>query len=140
MGGTRMAVSVGVVNDARAVGDEIRERRVRLGMTVKDLAARAQVDRGRLSAIEDGTANARPSTIGAIEAALDQIEQEMGMNDPGTMSAVGDPGGDLVEFTIEGNFGVRAVVKGPVRDMDALREAVAQIVREMKGPNDPADS
>lgn len=45
--------------------------------------------------------------------------------------AVGNPSDDLVEFSVEGNFGVRAVVKGPVRDIEALREAVAKLIADM---------
>lgn len=45
---------------------------------------------------------------------------------------IGDPGDDLVEFVVEGNFGVRAVVKGPVRDMDALQAAVSKLIAGMQ--------
>lgn len=45
---------------------------------------------------------------------------------------LGDPSEDLVEFTVEGNFGVRAVVKGPVRDMDALQAAVSKLIAGMQ--------
>lgn len=41
---------------------------------------------------------------------------------------------DLVEFTIEGNFGVKAVVKGPIRDIDALQAAVSRLVAGMQTP------
>ena len=44
-----------------------------------------------------------------------------------------------MEFTIEGNFGVRAVVKGPVKDMDELQRAVAKLVREMRNPEADSD-
>lgn len=58
------------------VGHRIQERRTKLGMTVKDLAERSGVDRGRIAKIEGG-APARTSTIGAIEAALDQLERDV---------------------------------------------------------------
>lgn len=45
---------------------------------------------------------------------------------------VGDPEDDLVEFTVEGNFGVRAVVRGPVRDMEALQAAVSKLISGMQ--------
>lgn len=45
---------------------------------------------------------------------------------------LGDPEDDLVEFTVEGNFGVRAVVKGPVRDMDAMQAAVSKLISGMQ--------
>lgn len=46
--------------------------------------------------------------------------------------SIGVPNDDLVEFTVEGNFGVRAVVKGPIRDMDALQDAVARLISDMQ--------
>lgn len=45
---------------------------------------------------------------------------------------IGDPSDDLVEFVIEGNFGVRAVVKGPLRDMDELQAAVSKLIVGMQ--------
>lgn len=45
---------------------------------------------------------------------------------------IGDPGDDLVEFHVEGNFGIRAVVKGPIRDMDALQQAVSRLIAGMQ--------
>lgn len=123
--------SVGAVDNAGEAGERIKARRVKLGMSVKGLAERANIDRGRLAAIEAGDATVRPATVGAVESALDRLEQEMGMDDP-PIRAIGNPEDDLVEFTIEGNFGVRAVVKGPVRDLDALQAAVAKLVQDMQ--------
>lgn len=45
---------------------------------------------------------------------------------------IGDPSDDLVEFTVEGRSGVRAVVKGPVRDMDAMQAAVSRLIAGME--------
>lgn len=116
------------------LGEEIRDRRTRLGMTIKDLAAQAGIDRGWLSKIEKDQLEGerRDSTVGAILRTLDRLEEETGAGDHAGASVVGDPGDDLIEFTIEGNFGVRAVVRGPVRDMAQLKEAVTSLVREMK--------
>lgn len=36
-------------------------------------------------------------------------------------------GEDFVQFEISGNFGVRAIVKGPVRDIDALQAAALKL-------------
>jgi transcriptional regulator with XRE-family HTH domain len=99
-------------------------------MPVTALAQRAGVDRGSLSAIEAGEANPRPATIGAIERALDDLEHELGMDmdmPPGTRR-IGAPEDDLVEIIVEGNFGVRFVVKGPVRDIDEMREAAQKLI------------
>lgn len=51
---------------------------------------------------------------------------------PAGARRLGDPADDLVEFQIAGNFGVTAVVKGPVRDLDALQEAVSKLIAGMQ--------
>jgi transcriptional regulator with XRE-family HTH domain len=118
------------------VGHRIRERRTRIGMPVNALAERAGVDRGRLAAIEAGTAkNVRPATIGAIERALDELEVEHGIADPGLPPGarrIGDPADDLIEFTIEGTDGIKAVVKGPIRNMDELQAAAQKLIEGMQ--------
>lgn len=48
---------------------------------------------------------------------------------------IGAPEDDLVEFTVEGNFGVRAVVKGPIRDLDQLQAAVSKLISGMQTDN-----
>jgi transcriptional regulator with XRE-family HTH domain len=104
----------------------IRDRRERLGMTIKDLAEEAQVDRGRLSALEAGASSPRPSTIGAVLRALERLEREMGL--AGTSA----DDYDTVEFEVAGNFGVRVVVKGPVRDRAELEESVLRLISRMQ--------
>ena len=116
-------------------GARIRERRTRIGIGVKGLAERAGVDRGRLTEIEKG-APARDSTIGALERALSELEHEMGLDlplPPG-VTPIGEAGQGLVEFSIEGAFGVRAIVKGPVADIEALQKAVAELIASMNRP------
>lgn len=109
------------------VGQGIKKRRTRLGMSVKALAEAARIDRGRLAAIERGDNNVRPTTLGAVESALDRLEREMGMDD-----GEGVEGDDAVEFRVAGNFGVDVVVKGPVRDLEALEASVARLVQQMQ--------
>lgn len=116
------------VNDA--AGANIQRRRLAMGLSVSKLAAEAKVDRGRLAALEAGDPKVRPSTIGAVESALERLETEMGMNAPSALDT------DYVEFRIPelGDM----VVRGPVRDLDALQKAVARLLREMRGdtPNE----
>ena len=50
----------------------------------------------------------------------------------------GDPADDLVEFNVRGSFGVRAVVRGPIRDIDALPEAISNFIANM--PNSEAET
>lgn len=115
------------------VGRQIKARRTRLGMPIKTLAEKAGVDRGRLSAIESGdVGNVRPATIGAIERALDDAEREAGETDlPPGARRIGDPADDLIEFTIEGTDGIKAVVKGPIRNMAELQAAAQKLIEGM---------
>lgn len=132
---TQESTTVGAVADEHGVprrlsGEEFKRRRDALGLGRSELAARAGVDRSRVKMLEEDDPRLRDNTVGAIDRALSDLEREMGMNEPGVV-ALGDPADDLVEFSVEGNFGVRAVVKGPVRDIDALREAVAKLISDM---------
>jgi transcriptional regulator with XRE-family HTH domain len=113
-------------------GKEIKRRRVALGMNVKALAERAGIDRGRLSKLEAGDPSVRETTIGAVEAALTRLEVEMGYDTPAAVSVTDD----LIEFRVSGNFGVDVVVKGPVRDMDALERSVERLIRRMEQKGD----
>lgn len=126
--------SVAVVTDE--AGRRIRDRRTRLGVPVKALAERAGVDRGRLAAIEEGKApNARATTIGAIERALDDLEHEKAASTaplPAGARRIGDPADDLIEFVIEGSGGIRAVVKGPIRNMEELQAAAQKLIEGMQ--------
>lgn len=117
----------------RSVDDEtgrrLRDRRVRMGLSVRQLAEQAGVDRGRLAKLEAGDPNVRETTIGKIDGALARLEQEFGMNDPDPQPAADD---GVVEFRVTGNFGVDVVVKGPVRDLPALEESVNRILSRMQ--------
>jgi transcriptional regulator with XRE-family HTH domain len=106
-------------------GRRLRDRRVRMGLSVRQLAEEARVDRARLAALEAGDPNVRATTIAKVDATLGRLEQEMGMDEPAT-------DGDTVEFRVSGNFGVDVVVKGPVRDLPALEEAVNRILSRMQ--------
>lgn len=52
------------------LGDSIRERRIDLGWTQSDLAARSGIPQADISRIENGLLDARWSTIQRISAAL----------------------------------------------------------------------
>lgn len=107
------------------IGRRLRDRRVRMGISVRQLADEADVDRGRLAKLEAGEPNVRPTTVGKIDAALTRLEHEMGMDESNDESG-------MVEFRVRGSFGVDVVVKGPVRDLAALEEAVNRIMSRMQ--------
>jgi transcriptional regulator with XRE-family HTH domain len=129
------AVAIPVTFDPVSAGraDQVRARRVRLGLSVKELALRAGVDRGTLASLEAGDERVRDRTFGAVERTLDQLETEMGIepaNNNGSTSA------DVVEFRVSGDFGVDVVVKGPVRDMDALEASVSRLLDRLRRDQD----
>lgn len=107
-------------------GAAIQGRIDRLGISDREFHERTGIDRKTLRRAINNDDAVRASTYGAIEAALTELERLV----------KGVPAGDseehLVEFTVEGNFGVRAIVKGPISDMAALQEAAARLVAEIK--------
>lgn len=115
-------------------GERIQERLERLGISDREFHETTGIDRKTLRRAVSAEGNVRSSTYAAIEAELDKLEEKVAGPQ---QRPVGD---DLVEFTIEGNFGVRAVVKGPVRDMAALQDAVTRLVRDMQNPDQRDDS
>lgn len=117
----------GTVDDSSAA--QIAARRTRLGMTVSALAKASGVDRGSISKIEK-LGRGRDSTIGAINETLDRLEHEMGMDLPVAASELAAEG--LVEFAIEGNFGVSVIMKGPVSNMAEMEAAAARLVERMQ--------
>jgi transcriptional regulator with XRE-family HTH domain len=117
-----------VTNDSQTgVGAQIRVRRARLGMPINALAEMAGIDRGRLAALEAGDTKVQDRTKGAVLAALDRIEDEMGYGP----APLGDRA-DFVEFVIDGASGSRAVVKVPIRDVAALQAAVQGIITGLR--------
>lgn len=133
---TVMAVVDDERGDRLAVGAEYRDRRNRLGLGKEELAKAAGVDPSRILKVERGDTSVRETTVSLIGQALERLEHEMSMDLPSQVKSLGEPSEDLVEFEIEGNFGVRAVVKGPVRDLDALEGVVARIIAGMNRPSD----
>ena len=51
---------------------------------------------------------------------------------PAGVTPLGDPSDELVEFRVSGAFGVQAVVRGPIRDIDALQAAVSKLIAGMR--------
>lgn len=115
-------------------GPEVKRRRKRIGMSIEELAAEAQVSRDTLSDYEGEVRKPHPNTSRKVRAALEKIEHETGMDAPGW-------GGDIIEFEVSGDFGVRVVVRGPIRDAEELQRSAAALVREIRasGPGSVTD-
>jgi transcriptional regulator with XRE-family HTH domain len=105
-------------------------------MDKKDLAERAGIDRGRLAKLEAGDPAVRQTTIGAVESALDRIERETGIHDAPTNGRQIEQ----IEFVVEGDFGVKVTVKGPITDRAALESSVANIIRSIREGSPPRGS
>lgn len=103
---------------------ELERRRAAAGMPVSALAERAGVDRGRLAKVLRGEVNARSTFLGAVDSALTRWEEEVGDDDPESP--------DFIEFTVSDERGLRIVAKAPVRDAEALKRQVVDIVREIR--------
>jgi transcriptional regulator with XRE-family HTH domain len=115
--------------DMSTEGMRVRERRERLGVDKKELAAAAGVNRNTLAAIEAGESFNRTS-LAKIERALDSLELEAGINAP---IHVAPDAQDLVEFRIEGVLGVASVVvRGPVKDVREFEGSIARILRQIQ--------
>lgn len=103
-------------------GSAIKRRRLALGMEVQELADLADVGREAVTRAEK---NEKTSEVryAVLENALTRREEEIG----------GPPElpDHTVEFELEGNFGVRVRVKGPVDDLPALERSVARLIRQM---------
>lgn len=119
------------LRDMSNEGQRVKERRERLGLDKKGLAAEAGVNRNTLAAIEAGESFNRTS-LAKIERKLDELEVEAGFDAPPATSQAGDQ--DLVEFRIEGVLGVAAVVvKGPVKDVREFEGSIARILKQVQG-------
>ena len=103
-------------------GEALRRRRLALGIkSVRELHERSTVSREAITAAEAGAASA--ATFERLEVFLDSSEPETG-------GRVGEP--SQIEFTVEGDLGVRIVVRGPVTDAETLERSVARLVRTIR--------
>jgi transcriptional regulator with XRE-family HTH domain len=108
-------------------GRDIKARRDRIGLTIKELAGRAEVSRDTLSDWERGARNPQSETVEAVLAALDQLEEEMGITAPAPGQG---PSPGLVRFEVTGVYGADAlVVEGPVENIAELEAMIDRIMR-----------
>lgn len=111
-------------------GQRIQARLDALRMTARQFHERTNISRDTLRKAVAGDPSVRENTYQQIETKLDQFEQQA----EGFRGLKGEsPDDDIIEFELSGNFGVRVVVKGPIRDQAALEESVSRLIREMRG-------
>lgn len=115
-------------------GQNVRDRRLAIGMSVRELAEHAKVDRGSLAALEAGEP-VRETTLAKVLNALDALEQEMGMETAEVeVQPIGDPSLGLLEIRVKGRGGFSAVVRGPVDNPAAVAAAARELMGEMSTP------
>ena len=115
-----------VVTGNEERGQAIQKRLDDLGLSAREFEDRTGVNRKTLGKAVAGNANTRDTTYEAIESYLDSMEARIA----GKGATATD--GDMIELTIEGDFGVRAVVKGPIRDKAELMEMTKELIRELR--------
>lgn len=112
-------------------GRELADRMDRLGISGHELHGRTGVARSTITGAQRGNASDRIYRI--LEQALEdeELARERGHQPP----SVGPQDVDesaFVEVTIKGNFGVSAIVKGPVDRPEDLERMLSAILREIK--------
>ena len=112
-------------DDRRLRGDAIKSRLAAIGISQRAFADKADIDRKTLSNAIEGDPSVRPQNLDRIEAALLDIEEELGMDEEAAKSP------NVVEFKVTGNFGVDVTVAGPVENLMELEAAVARLVETM---------
>lgn len=111
-------------------GQRIQQRLDALRMTARQFHEQTGISRDTLRKAIAGESSVRSNTYEQIENKLTAFEQQAAGFE-GLKAK--DPEDDLIEFELSGNFGVRVVVKGPIRDQEALEQSVTRLIREMRG-------
>jgi transcriptional regulator with XRE-family HTH domain len=110
-------------------GHALKRRRLSLGIkSVSELHRESGVSREAITAAEEGSAS--PATYERLEAWFDRFEHETGSEAAEAAEHAENHG--IVEFTVEGDFGVRVVVRGPIQDVEALERSVGRIVASIR--------
>lgn len=123
---TRAVAEFPRVSDERR-GDAIRNRRLAHGIrSVREFAEASGVSRNAVTAAEEGRAS--EGTYLRLEAWLDAFDHETGSDVPPSSNHA-----ETIEFVVEGDFGVKVTVRGPITNREDLQAAAAEIVRTIRG-------
>lgn len=114
---------LGIVTADEERGLRIKARREAHGIKhMTEFAERTGVSREAATKAEQGQAS--EGTYQRLEAWLDAFDREVGEHD--------SPAIEQIEFTVEGDFGVKVTVKGPISDRAALEDSVTKIIRSIR--------
>lgn len=118
-----------------SAGEEIQRRRKRLGIDRQPFAHEAGVSATTLRKIEEGKVDPRDKSLAKIHAALDHLELEGSLGKgapPPPVSPTGEPLVETIEFVVEGDFGVKVTVRGPITNREDLQAAATEIIRSIR--------
>lgn len=118
-------------DDGETTGQEIQRRFDALGFSDREWHRKTGIDRKTLNRAMADDPKVRNATYTAILSELGKWEAVNAGKAVAVARPVGDPADDLMEISVEGNFGVRVVVKGAVRNADALHEFVRVTIADM---------
>jgi transcriptional regulator with XRE-family HTH domain len=108
------------------------ERRMRLiGISQRAFAEHAKISRVTVKKAVEGDDGVLERNLIRIEEALDELEEEMGIEPEEQLPASAGP----LTFQMTTADGMEIVVSGPVEDADVLREQVTKLIQEFKGQN-----
>lgn len=122
---------------AETRGSRLRQRRLNNGLSVNQLHEQAHVSRDAIYAAEDDRAT--DLTYSKLEKWLDNFEHETGSEAPTTVTET-QIGPGIVSFEVSGNFGVDVALRGPVENLDALRETVEKLIQSMGDRRPPPET
>jgi transcriptional regulator with XRE-family HTH domain len=106
------------------------ERRMRLiGISQRAFAEHAKISRVTVKKAVEGDDGVLERNLIRIEEALDELEEEMGIEPEEQLPASAGP----LTFQMTTADGMEIVVSGPVEDADVLREQVTKLIQEFKG-------
>lgn len=123
-------------DDRRALGEELNEIRVNLGLSNRALAEKIEVDRETLRRVFMGDSTVRDNKVRMIERRVRALDEEMG-SERVTDSQAEESG--IVELRLP-NIAGGVVVSGSVDDIAKLAAAVDRLIKDNLDPDDaPSD-
>jgi transcriptional regulator with XRE-family HTH domain len=110
------------------------ERRMRLiGISQRAFAEHAKISRVTVKKAVEGDEGVLERNLRRIETALDELEEEMGI-EPEELQQT--PAAGPLAFRMTTPDGMEIIVSGPVEDADEMREQVMKLIAEFK-TNEP---
>jgi hypothetical protein len=91
--------------------------------SVREMAMRSGVSRGAASAAEHGD---------GAKGTYERLENWLSEQEGGPSTPPPDFDIETIEFVVEGDFGVKVTVKGPIRDRAELEASVTNIIRSIR--------